>query len=36
MVTVHPGVGRADVSVDVDKVNPGVGGEMNCQCTPWY
>lgn len=41
MVMVHPGMGRADVSVDVDKVNPGVGGadvsgEMNCQCTPWY
>lgn len=42
MVMVHPGVGRADVSVDVDnKVHPGVGGAdvsggMNCQCTPLY
>lgn len=40
MVMVHPGVGRADVSGDVDsKVHPGVGGAdvsggMNCQRTP--
>ena len=38
MVMVHPGVGRADVSVD-SKVHPGVGGAdvsggMNCQRTP--